>query len=210
MTGQAGLMFVTMEPSQIVEEAFHDWYDSEHVPERAAIPGFRSALRYVCISGWPRYMALYDLDDVAVLHTPAYLAIGHGNVTPWTLHMRPHTRGMIRIEGTQIYPGDAVTLTGDRRGRLAAVRLRGIGPEDDAAAVAALRRRYEAMPALAQLRVFRFSDALGPGLLALIEMRLPIPMADLVPDAAALPRGTVDQFDLYSPWWRRSPLPGVM
>jgi len=35
-------------------------------------------------------------------------------------------------------------------------------------------------------------------------------MTDLVPDAAAMPRGTVDQFDLYSPWWRRSPLPGVM
>ena len=32
---QLGLLLVTMEPPASLEEEFADWYDTEHVPERA-------------------------------------------------------------------------------------------------------------------------------------------------------------------------------
>jgi len=38
-----------------MEEEFNAWYDSEHLPERLAIPGFRSARE-------GKYLATYELD----------------------------------------------------------------------------------------------------------------------------------------------------
>jgi len=52
-----GLLLVTMEPTAAMQEEFNDWYDQEHIPERIALPGFLSATRWVCLQGWPRYLA---------------------------------------------------------------------------------------------------------------------------------------------------------
>src|SRR3546814_3022829 len=51
-----GFLMVTMEPPAAIEEEFNDWYDTEHVPERAAVDGFETAQRYVCVDGFPRYI----------------------------------------------------------------------------------------------------------------------------------------------------------
>src|SRR5215813_11634719 len=56
-----GFLLVTMEPPPAFEEEFNAWYDTEHLPERLALPGFETARRFVCISGHPRYLAMYDL-----------------------------------------------------------------------------------------------------------------------------------------------------
>ena len=70
-----GLLLAMMEPPPAMEEEFQDWYDTEHFPERATCEGFLTAGRFVCIDGWPRYLALYDLADTDVLRGPAYARI---------------------------------------------------------------------------------------------------------------------------------------
>ncbi len=70
MAQAKGILIVMMEPPTAGEDEFNDWYDFEHILERAAVPGFESALRYICLSGWPRYMALYDLASIEVMDGP--------------------------------------------------------------------------------------------------------------------------------------------
>jgi hypothetical protein len=68
------------EPPPAMEEEFNAWYDDEHLPERLAIPGFRSARRWVA---GKTYVATYELDSPSVLESPAYLA-RFQNQTPWS------------------------------------------------------------------------------------------------------------------------------
>jgi hypothetical protein len=75
-----GLLLTLTEPPPAMEEEFNAWYDDEHLPERLAIPGFRSALRWVSER---TYLATYELDSPGVLESPAYLA-RFQNQTPWS------------------------------------------------------------------------------------------------------------------------------
>jgi hypothetical protein len=75
-----GLLLTLTEPPPAMEEEFNAWYDDEHFPERLAIPGFRSALRWV--SG-RSYLATYELDSPQVLTSPQYLSFFE-KPTPWS------------------------------------------------------------------------------------------------------------------------------
>ena len=81
-----GLLLTMTEPPPHMEEEFNAWYDDEHMGERLAIPGFRSARRWVAV-GWKpgegKYLATYELDSLAVLTSPAYLA-RFNNQSPWS------------------------------------------------------------------------------------------------------------------------------
>ena len=55
-----GLPRAAMESPAGVEEEFQDWYDTGHFPERAAREGVLTARRFIAVSGWPRYLAIYD------------------------------------------------------------------------------------------------------------------------------------------------------
>jgi len=55
-----GLLLTLTEPPPGMEEEFNAWYDEEHLPERLAIPGFRSARRWVA---GRTYLATYELDS---------------------------------------------------------------------------------------------------------------------------------------------------
>ena len=79
-----GFLLVLMQPPPALEEEFNAWYDTEHIPERLSVPGFETALRYVCTDGAPRYLAMYDLACPGVLDSPAYLKVGFDNASPWT------------------------------------------------------------------------------------------------------------------------------
>lgn len=82
----------------IVPEAVqeHDrWHTHEHLPERLAIPGFLRGTRLVATEGEPRYMVLYEVANLEVLTSQAYLE-RLNNPTPWTAKMMPHYRGMRR------------------------------------------------------------------------------------------------------------------
>jgi hypothetical protein len=75
-----GLLLTLTEPPAAMEEEFNAWYDTEHIPERLAIPGFRSARRWV---EGRSYLATYELDSAKVLESADYLA-RYNNQTPWS------------------------------------------------------------------------------------------------------------------------------
>ena len=174
-----GLLFATMEPPADIEEEFQDWYDTEHFPERQSCPGFLTANRFVCIDGWPRYSAMYDLEDVEVLRGEGYHKIAHAKYSAWTHRIMAKVTGQYRAEGVQIYPGDALHGTAGRSSRTIIIRLRGV--PDEAGVVAGLRKAFEGRPQTAQLRVFRVAPADGGDYLAMAELRAPVAV-----DVAAL------------------------
>ena len=79
-----GILIAAMDFSAAPEDEFHDWYDLEHIPERLRVPGFLNADRWIGIDNPKISVATYDLDNVSVLHSPAYLAVGGDNGSPWT------------------------------------------------------------------------------------------------------------------------------
>ncbi len=106
-----GLLLVTMEPPPAMEEEFNDWYDHEHIPERIALPGILSATRWVCLQGWPRYLALYDLASAEVMRSPEYTAVAGPNVSPWSHRVLPRTIGRRRVVATQATPATTLPTT---------------------------------------------------------------------------------------------------
>ena len=80
-----GLLLTMTEPPAAMDEEFNAWYDDEHLPERLAITGFRSARRWVAdvAAGEGRYLATYELESPQVLTSAEYLARFEG-ATPWT------------------------------------------------------------------------------------------------------------------------------
>lgn len=80
-----GLLLTMTEPPAYMEEEFNAWYDTEHLPERLSIPGFRSARRWVadCKPGEGKYLATYELESPAVLLSSRYRSFLE-IPTPWT------------------------------------------------------------------------------------------------------------------------------
>jgi len=101
-----GLLFATMEPPADIEDEFQDWYDTEHLPERQRVPGFLVCERWIGTSDRRISVATYDLETVGVLKSPAYLAIGGENLSPWSKRVTGQVDRLMRYEGEQILPGD--------------------------------------------------------------------------------------------------------
>ena len=59
-----GLLIAAMDFSIVAEDEFHDWYDTEHVPERLAVPGFINADRWIGIDNPKLSVATYDVTTV--------------------------------------------------------------------------------------------------------------------------------------------------
>ena len=77
------------------EHEFNEWYETEHIPALAAVPGFLSARRYRGTApATPRYLALYY---VAAPEIPDSTAWKQAANTPWTEKMRQHFRDRQRI-----------------------------------------------------------------------------------------------------------------
>jgi len=103
-----GLLLTLTEPPPAMEEEFNAWYDEEHLAERLAIPGFRSATRWVADvpAGQGKYLATYELDSVKVLSSPAYLE-RFQNQTPWSRRCLGKTVVFRRWVCEQVEPGNA-------------------------------------------------------------------------------------------------------
>ena len=69
------LLLVWTDIAAELEAEFNDWYNREHVRERVAVAGFIRGRRYAALEGSPKYLALYEARDAAVLRSDAYLAI---------------------------------------------------------------------------------------------------------------------------------------
>lgn len=70
--GAVLLMMIDVKPED--EREFNRWYDEEHIPELAALPGFLAARRFEVEGEGAKYLAIYELADTSVLETPQYLA----------------------------------------------------------------------------------------------------------------------------------------
>ncbi len=104
-----GLLLTLTEPRPELETEFNAWYDTEHIAERLAIPGFLSARRWVADvkPGEGKYLATYELVSPGVLRTTEYLR-RYDNPTPWTRRSLGATTVFRRWACEQINPGDAL------------------------------------------------------------------------------------------------------
>lgn len=73
-TTSGALLVVTVEVDPAREDEFNRWYDEEHIPEKRATPGFRSARRFRHHEGGGRYLAVYEIDDPSVVTSPEYMS----------------------------------------------------------------------------------------------------------------------------------------
>jgi hypothetical protein len=76
------------------EQEFNDWYDTEHLPGLAGVPGNALACRLRNLGGGPRYHACYRLASPQVMEHPAWLAVRH---TAWSDRVRPRFRNTERL-----------------------------------------------------------------------------------------------------------------
>jgi hypothetical protein len=197
-----GLLLAMMEPPPVMEEEFQDWYDTEHFPERAACDGFLTAHRFVCVDGWPRYLALYDLADTDVLRGPAYARIAGERYSPWTHRIVSRVWGQYRADAAQVHPGTA--LFGDRgaAARIVLWRFRHAAATVETPILAGLRTLCADRPEIAQARLFRADQPDGTDYIAVVEQRSSSAPGPAVAfgDAAR----SVDLINVYVPYTRRS------
>jgi hypothetical protein len=124
-----GTLIAAMNMGQAAEDEFNDWYDTEHLPERQRVPGFLVCQRWIGAPDRKVSVATYDLDNVKVLKSPPYLAIGGENLSPWSKRVTGRVDRLMRFEGDQILPGDQ--LPPDNAGGLL-LNAMNIAPEFEA------------------------------------------------------------------------------
>jgi hypothetical protein len=190
-----GFLIVLMQPPPALEEEFNAWYDTEHLPERLAVPGFETALRYVCLNGAPRYLAMYDTTGPQVFDSPGYLRVAFGNASPWTRRVTSRVR-IYRSFGRQVYPGTAVT---GRAARVLLLRFRGLPAAAEATLVAGMRANFESRTQTIQVRVFAYDTGKSIDYLGLVEARTDLGEAL---DLAAFGdyRDAIDLVNTYAPY----------
>lgn len=80
---------------------FNAWYEQEHLPGLAAVPGTVCAARYVDPAGSPRYHACYDLASAQAFGSPRWLAV---RATDWSSRVRPAFRHTQRMMFQRVVP----------------------------------------------------------------------------------------------------------
>ncbi len=104
---QRALLMAIMEPTAVMDEEFNDWYDFEHLPQMQAVPGIDTAARFVAVEGWPRYLAVYDLQEFGVLRSAAYRSMTGSGFTAWSRRNLARVKGWQRLTFKQQSPGDS-------------------------------------------------------------------------------------------------------
>jgi hypothetical protein len=107
-----GLLIASFNFSNVAEDEFHEWYDTEHIPERQRVPGFLNWQRWIGAKDPKLSVATYDLENIGVLRSAPYLAIGYENLSPWSKRVIRLAQRILRFEGEQIIPGDRVAPEG--------------------------------------------------------------------------------------------------
>lgn len=78
---------VEMDPEDGWADELFDWYDTEHLPGLASVPGTQQAWRYLNHDSGPLSLACYHLRDADVLGSPQWLKV---RATSWSDRVRPH------------------------------------------------------------------------------------------------------------------------
>jgi hypothetical protein len=190
-----GFLLVLMQPPVNIEEEFNAWYDSEHVPERSAVPGVLTAIRFSSISAAaPKYLAMYDLETESVLESDAYKRVAGENSSPWTRRVTGKTK-VYRSVGSQIYPGNAITF---RSARATILRFRGLDASSSESVVAGLRANFERRASTLQLRVFAYHVGGKVDFIGFVSSAVP-DTQDIDPKAFGEHARALDLFNTYAP-----------
>ncbi len=107
-----GLLAAAFDFSNAHSDEFHDWYDLEHIPERQAVPGFGASERWISVEKPTIAVATYDLDTLDVLQSESYQSVAHENITVWSKRVTTMCDYLLRFEGSQITPGEAIAPEG--------------------------------------------------------------------------------------------------
>ena len=138
--------------------------------------------RFVCIDGWPRYLALYDLADTDVLRGPAYARIAGERYSPWTHRIVSRVWGQYRADAAQVHPGTSLLGDAGAAARIVLWRFRQAPAAAAPAILRGLQALYTDRPGTAQARLFRADQPDGTDHIAIVEQRAPQTPA---PDAVA-------------------------
>ncbi len=94
--GAGALLLNAMNVTAEGEADFNKWYDEEHLPALAAVPGVLAARRYVSEEkgGSHKYVAIYHLKSPEVCSSAAWKTAAD---TPWSAKVRPNFRDRLRI-----------------------------------------------------------------------------------------------------------------
>ena len=93
-SGAGGLLVASMNVDPAAEPEFNEWYNAEHLPQLAAVPGVLAARRFCTQEANPerKYLALYHMTGPEVSRSNAWSKAAN---TPWTERMRPHFRDLL-------------------------------------------------------------------------------------------------------------------
>ena len=84
---------VETDPETGWAEEIARWYDTEHMPGLASVPGCVRASRFLNHDHGPLSFACYDLLTQETLGSPAWLAVRN---TDWSSRARPHFTNTLR------------------------------------------------------------------------------------------------------------------
>lgn len=107
-----GILVVGFDFTNAHEDEFHDWYDMEHVPERVRVPGFGTCERWISVANPKQAVASYELDSLDVLKSTPYRAIAYENLSVWSKRVTKMCTRLLRFDGEQTAPGNAVAPAG--------------------------------------------------------------------------------------------------
>ncbi|HZO80659.1 MAG TPA: hypothetical protein VFB33_03110 [Candidatus Binataceae bacterium] len=83
------------------EAEFNAWYNEDHVPALAAVPGVYCARRYVAVEGDPKYLAIYEMREGGIPKTSEWnRARDFGR----TAQIRPHLKDLQTVVARRILP----------------------------------------------------------------------------------------------------------
>jgi hypothetical protein len=88
-----GLLLNAMNIAPELETEFNEWYDKEHIPALAAVPGVLAARRFRG-TGNRKYVALYHLATPAVQESAEWK---QARQSEWTSRLQPHFRDHLRL-----------------------------------------------------------------------------------------------------------------
>ena len=154
VAARLGILLVLMEPPAPLEEEFNDWYDTEHLPQRCALPGFLDGSRWTCVEGWPRWGAFYDLASVDAVDTPEYRAVSGRNGTPWSRRILPRTIGRTRVVAKALPGSEDLGSVPAQASRLMLTRYALRGQQDEGQTMANLGRSKLMEIGAMQVRAF--------------------------------------------------------
>jgi hypothetical protein len=90
------VLLARLESAPEYDAEFNDWYNTDHLPALASVPGVYGARRYRATVGSPKYLAVYELAHPDVPNSEAWKKAAD---SPWTVKMRPHYRNYARNLG---------------------------------------------------------------------------------------------------------------